>query len=159
MNKFFLFTLLLLFFLNFSVLFPRILSAFDETTITIPAEAKEGVTIDLEKGDYIVTFAGGAAALFYPINPHYSWLISAAVGTNVTGGQDEPNLGTIYFNPYPAAHSQAEAETQVATAVEKNVQGTSLQFTLSEEQTVRFWVSDFDYTDNSGMIKLKIEKK
>lgn len=159
MNKLSLFTLLVLSFLNFSILSPRTLSAFDETIITVPAEEEKGVTLELEKGEYLVTFAAGAITLFYPINPHYSWLISTAIGTNVTGGQDEPNLGTIYFKPYPAARSQSEAEAQAAAAEEKNVQGTSLPFTLNEKQTVRFWVSDFDYTDNSGMIKLKIEKK
>jgi len=131
------------------------LFAFEET-ITIPAENPEGITVDLEKGQYIAEIEGGAIALFYPINPNYCWLIGVAVGTDVKGGQDQPNIGTLYFEPYPPVYNQAEAERQAKEAVKQNTTGTYLRFTLDEDKTVRFWVSDFDYTDNSGMIKLKV---
>lgn len=131
------------------------LLAFEEI-ITVPAEDPEGVTVDLEKGRYLVEIAGGAIALFYPINPNYRWLIGVAVGKNVNGYQDEPNLGTLYFEPEPAVYSQVEAEQQALEAAKENLGWTYLRFDLEEDKTIRFWVSDFDYTDNSGMVKLKI---
>jgi len=131
------------------------LLAFEEI-ITVPAESPQGITLDLEKGEYIVEIAGGAIALFYPINPNYCWLIGLAVGTDVGGAQDEPNIGTLYFEPDPPVYSQAEAERQALEATKENVSGTYLRFALEGDKKVRFWVSDFDYTDNSGMVKLKI---
>ncbi|MDP3791303.1 MAG: hypothetical protein Q8R38_04590 [Candidatus Omnitrophota bacterium] len=139
----------LLFFLAGSLL------AFEET-ITVPAEDPHGVTLDLEKGEYIVTIEGGAMALFYPINPNYRWLIGIAVGTDVEGDQDRPNMGTIYFEPNPPVYTQAEAEREALAAVKEDIGGTSLKFILNENKNVRFWVSDFDHTDNSGMVKLKV---
>jgi len=130
-----------------------------ERSITVPAEDAEGITVDLEKGDYTVELAGGAVALFFPINPDYRWLAAAAVGVDVKGGQDVPNIGTLYFDPRPAVYSQVEAEAQTLAAVEEWKSGTSLQFSLEEPKTVRFWVSDYDYTDNSGMVRLKVPKK
>jgi hypothetical protein len=129
--------------------------AFEEV-ITVPAETPQGITLDLEKGEYIVTVEGGAIALFYPINPNYRWLIAVSVGTDARGGQDEPNIGIIYFEPSPPVHTQAEAEEKAMAAVKENLKGTSLRFILNEDKKVRFWVSDYDYSDNSGMIKLKI---
>lgn len=129
--------------------------AFEEI-ITVPAESSQGVTLELEKGEYIVTIEGGAIALFYPINPNYRWLIGVAIGTDVRGGQDEPNIGTIYFEPDLPAHTQTEAERQAVEAVKRNLPGTTLKFAINEDKKVRFWVSDFDYSDNSGMVKLKI---
>ena len=131
------------------------LFAFEEI-ITVPAERPEGVTVDLEKGEYIVEIAGGAIALFYPINPNYCWLIGVAVGTDVQGHQAEPNIGKLYFEPASFIYSQAEAEEQALVATEHRLSGTYLEFSLEEDKEVRFWVSDFDYTDNSGMVKLKI---
>lgn len=129
--------------------------ALDEL-ITVPAEDPRGVVLDLEKNEYMVTIDGGAIALFYPINPNYRWLISVAAGSGVEGGQDEPDIGMIYFEPNPPVHTQAEAEAQALAAVKQNAAGTSLKFILSANTKVRFWVSDFDYTDNSGMVKLNI---
>ena len=129
--------------------------AVDEI-ITVPAEQPQGVTLDLKKGEYLVQIAGGAIALSYPINPHYQWLVGVAVGTDVKGFQDDPNLGTVYFDPKPAVYTQAEAEAKALKAVKDHVGGTFLRFTLKENKTVRFWVNDFDYSDNSGMIKLNI---
>ena len=131
------------------------LFAFEEI-ITVPAESPQGVTLDLEKGEYSVEIAGGAIALCYPINPNYCWLIGLAVGTDVEGAQGEPNIGTLYFEPDPPVYSQAEAEQQAIEATEQNLSGTYLGIVLGGDKKVRFWVSDFDYTDNSGMVKLKI---
>jgi len=83
-------------------------------------------------------------------------LIGIAVGIDVEGGQDQPNIGTIYFEPNPPVHAQAEAEQQALAAVKENLAGISLRFILNDNKKVRFWVSDFDYTDNSGMVKLRI---
>jgi len=127
--------------------------------ITVPAEDPKGVVLDLEKGKYVVTIEGGAVALFYPINPNYRWLISVSIGTDADGGQDEPNIGIVYFEPNPPAHTQAAAEEQASKAVKENLSGTSLSFTLNESRKVRFWVSDYDYTDNNGMVKLKIDQQ
>jgi hypothetical protein len=129
--------------------------AFEEE-ITVPAESPGGVVINLKKGEYIITITGGAIALFYPINPNYRWLIGVAVGTDVDGGQDMPNIGMLYYEPTPPVHTQSEAERQALAAVKEKLRGTYLKFTLNEDMNVRFWVGDFDYTDNSGMVKLKI---
>jgi hypothetical protein len=136
-------------------LLPVSLFAFEQT-ITVPAESPQGIVLDLKKGDYIVKIDGGAMTLSYPINPNHRWLIGIAVGTDVSGNQDYPNIGTLYFEPNPTAHTQVEAENQAMQAVKENVPGTSLKFTLAEDKKVRFWVSDYDYSDNSGMVKLKI---
>lgn len=138
-----------------SVLTAAPLFAFEET-ITVPAEKSEGVLLDLKKGEYLARIDGGAITLFYPINPNYRWLIGVAAGTDVKGGQDEPNLGTVYFEPKPAVYSQAEAEQQAIKAAKENIGGTFMRFTLKEDKKVRFWVSDFDYSDNNGMVKLKV---
>ena len=127
-----------------------------EQTITVSAESPQGATLDLKKGDYIVRIEGGAMTLSYPVNPNYRWLIGIAVGTDVEGHQDQPNIGTLYFEPNPPAHSQAEAEDMAIKATKENVTGTYLKFTLKEDKTVRFWVNDFDYTDNNGMVKLRV---
>ena len=129
--------------------------AFEET-VTIPAENADGVVLELEEGEYICEYAGGAITLFYPINPNYCWLIGAAVGIEAEGGQDYPDVGTIYFDPDPPAASQYEAEAQATQAAKEGTIGTFFDFSLAEKTKVRFWVSDYDYTDNSGMIKLKI---
>jgi len=137
------------------ILFVGTLFAFEEI-ITIPAENPQGVTVELEKGKYVVEIYGGAITLFYPINPNYRWLIGVAVGTDVEGGQDKPNIGTLYFEGEVPVYNQAEVERQALEAVKENLSGTRLTFAIDEDKEVRFWVSDFDYTDNSGMIKLKI---
>jgi hypothetical protein len=148
---------LFIFFLAFGLLvLPANLLAF-EKVITIPAENSKGIVLDLEQGSYMVTYEGGAIALFYPINPHYSWIVGAAIGTGNSGGQDEPDIGTIYYQPRPAVFSQYQAEELALEAAEGGHQGTYIHFTLAEGSEVRFWVSDFDYTDNAGMIKLKIQ--
>jgi hypothetical protein len=124
--------------------------------ITVPAENPKGIVLDLEKGKYVVTIEGGAIALSYPINPNYCWLVSVSIGTDADGGQDQPNIGIVYFEPNPPVHTQAEAEEQALKATKENLSETSLSFTLNESKKVRFWISDYDYSDNSGMVKLKI---
>ncbi len=141
--------------LLYSILLSSSLYAFEQI-ITVPAESPQGMEVDLPKGDYIVKIEGGAITLCYPINPNYKWLIGVAVGTDVGGHQDVPNIGTLYFEPNPPVRNQAEAESQAMQAVKENVPGTSLKFTLTENKKVKFWVSDYDYSDNSGMVKLKI---
>ncbi len=127
-----------------------------ETTLAVPAEDPKGVTAYLNKGEYIAEIAGGAVTLLFPINPNYEWLIGVSAGTGVEGGQDEANIGMIYFQPDPPAYGQAEAEQQALQALADNRPGTSLKFALTKGQEVRFWVSDFDYSDNSGMVKLRV---
>ena len=139
----------------YSILLASALYALEQT-ITVPAEKPQGIEVDLPKGEYVVKIEGGAIALCYPINPNYKWLIGVAVGTDVEGHQDVPNMGTLYFEPNPPVRNQAEAESQALQAVKENTPGTSLKFTLTENKKVRFWASDYDYSDNSGMVKLKV---
>ena len=142
-------------FFLYAVFCPGALFAFEET-ITVPAESPEGVTVDLEKGEYVVEIAGGAITLFYPINPNYCWLIGVLVGTDVEGGQSEANIGKLYFDPASYVYSQSALEQEALEATEQRLGGTYLEFSLDEDKEVRFWVSDYDYSDNSGMVKLKI---
>ena len=136
-------------------LLPAVVHAFEQV-ITVPAEKREGIELDLPKGAYVVKIEGGAITLCYPINPNYRWLIGVAVGTDSEGGQDSPNIGTLYFEPNPPVRDQAEAEAQAIKAAKEDVLGTSLKFSLQEDTKVRFWVSDYDYSDNNGMIKLRV---
>ncbi|MDD5174144.1 MAG: hypothetical protein PHV48_04895 [Candidatus Omnitrophica bacterium] len=148
MKKIIVFMLLLLFASEPVFAFSRV--------ITVPAENSKGVVLDLEKGKYAVAIEGGAIALFYPINPNYRWLISVSIGTDADGGQDQPNIGIVYFEPDPPVHTQAMAEEQALKAVKENLSETPLSFILNENKKVRFWISDYDYSDNSGMVKLRI---
>lgn len=143
--------------LFFGLFFIQSAYAF-EKSITIPAEKQEGVVVELRKGRYLAELEGGAIALVYPVSPNYRWLVGVAVGVNVNGGQDEPNIGTLYFEPEPPVFSQAEAEEQSLKAVKDKITGAYLKFNLENDQALRFWVSDYDYTDNSGMVKIKIQK-
>ncbi len=137
------------------VLSATILYAYDET-ITIPAEKSEGIVITLPKGTYKVEAAGGAMALFFPINPNYSWIYTLVVGTDCKGGQDEPNIGTLYVEPETKMPSQADAEKVILQYLKEGKAGTSLEFTIKETKDVRFWVSDFDYSDNTGSERVRI---
>ncbi|UCB56524.1 MAG: hypothetical protein JSV30_04765 [Candidatus Omnitrophota bacterium] len=145
--------------LSFALLLYLVLStaayAYDKT-ITVPAEKAEGITITLPKGNYRAEAAGGAVALFFPIHPNYSWLYSLCVGTDCLGGQDQPNLGTLYVEPSPKVASQADAENEVLQALKEGQVGATLDFTLKQEKEVRLWVSDFDYSDNMGSERVRI---
>ncbi len=138
------------------VFWARYLFALEEIIVTVPAQDPKGATIDLQKGEYTVKIEGGSITLFYPINPNYKWLIGVSVGTEAKGYQDEPDIGTLYFEPTPPVYNQADAEQQAIKAVKENKDGTFLKFALKQDKKVRFWVSDFDYGDNSGMVKLRI---
>ncbi|MFH1503808.1 MAG: hypothetical protein ABIH08_00225 [Candidatus Omnitrophota bacterium] len=127
-----------------------------DKTITIPAEKSQGITMDLPAGDYTAEIAGGAISLFFPIHPHYQWLYGLAIGTDVEGGQDMPNIGTLYFEPKEKVFTQAEAEELALEATTNKQTGTTLSFTLKQDKKVRFWVSDFDYTDNTGSERVRI---
>ena len=81
------FVIIILTFFFYLILLTPALFAFEQT-ITVPAESSRGIELDFRKGNYIVKIEGGAAALFYPINPNYRWLIGVAIGTNMEGGQD-----------------------------------------------------------------------
>jgi len=127
-----------------------------DKTITIPAENPQGVILTLSSGDYGIEVAGGAVTLFLPIHPQYEWLYGLAIGTDTEGGQDIANIGTLYFEPDPKVFTQAEAEKQALLAKSREENGTILQFTLEKESQVRFWVSDFDYSDNNGSLRVRI---
>ena len=129
--------------------------AYDET-ITVPSEKPEGVVLTLPEGTYNAEAAGGAIALFFPINPNYSWLYGLAIGTDCKGSQDEPNIGTLYVEPAPKATSQADAEKIILQDLKDGRAGTKLEFTLKEKKDVRFWVSDFDYSDNMGSERVRV---
>ena len=129
--------------------------AFDQT-LTVPAEKSEGVVLTLPAGTYKIEIAGGAVALFYPIHPAYNWIYSLCIGSDSTGGQNEPNIGTLYFEPQPKATTQAEAEASALAALKIGREGTLILFSLDEEKSIRFWVSDFDYSDNSGSVRVRI---
>ena len=126
-----------------------------EKIINVPAEKPEGILLDLEPGNYEAILKGGGITLFYPINPNFSWLYSVSIGSDVDGGEDEPDIGVLYFEPNPKSFTQADAEKQLIAAIHD----IYLNFNIKEHTMIRFWVSDFDYTDNSGMIKLLIKKK
>lgn len=127
-----------------------------DKTLTVPAEAPQGVSLSLSAGAYIAEIAGGAVSLFFPIHPQYQWLYGLAIGTGTEGGQDVANIGALYFEPYPKVFTQAEAEKQALAARQEKETGTFLEFTLKEEKQVRFWVSDFDYSDNTGSLRVRI---
>ena len=129
--------------------------ALDET-ITVGAESPQGVIFTLVAGDYVAEISGGAVSLFLPIHPQYEWLYGLAIGTDTKGGQDIANIGTLYYEPIPKVFTQAQAEKQALLAKAQKETGTSLRFTLKENKQVRFWVSDFDYSDNSGSLRVRI---
>ena len=108
-----------------------------EQEITIPAEKPEGVTVLLPKGPYRAELTGGGIALVFPINPNYAWFQSVAIGTDVKGGQDVPNIGVICFQPNPPVYSQYEAEKLLREA-KPSQGGTSLEFELEQDKEVRF---------------------
>jgi hypothetical protein len=135
-----------------------VVSAFAfEDIITIPAESSQGVVLSLKQGSYSVSYQAGAISLVYPINPNYCWLVGAAIGKKSNGGQDSPDIGTIHYQPRPAVFSQYEAEQFALEAAKGGHLGLQFDFVLDEDSDVRFWISDFDYTDNTGMIKLQIK--
>ena len=142
-------------FLIAALLFCSTAFAFDET-VTIPAEDPGGVTLTLPAGAYIAEIAGGGISLFLPIHPQYQWLYGLSLGANAQGGQDEPNIGTLYFEADPKVFTQAAVEEKALKARTQNKEGTFLKFTLKKSKEVRLWVNDFDYSDNSGSERVRI---
>ena len=131
-------------------------SAFDEKIITVSANDPKGVVLKLPPGNYAAEVSGGAIALWGHGHPHYRWVYGLVVGTGVSGGTEEPNLGSLYVDPSPSAYTSGAAENAVLEAVKKGEEGTLLNFTLKTDSEVRFWVSDFDYSDNEGQEKVRI---
>jgi len=127
-----------------------------DKVVTIPAENPAGVTVELPAGRYIAQLESGAVALHFPIHPDYCWRYAVLIGTGAEGGQDEANIGRLYVDPDPKLYTQAEAEKAGLKALEEDKKGTYLAFELKENGLVRFWVSDYDYSDNLGSEKVRI---
>ena len=127
-----------------------------DEVVTIPAEDPQGVTLDLPAGTYVAQIESGAITLHFPIHPNYCWRFAALIGVDVEGGQDEPNIGSLYFDPEPKVYTQTEAEKAALAGLEEGKKGTFVVFELKESETVRLWVSDFDYSDNIGSEKVRI---
>jgi len=129
--------------------------ALDEI-ITVPAENPEGVTLELPPGTYIAQIESGAVALHFPIHPDYRWVYTMLIGTGVKGGQDKANIGNLFVDPKPKVLTQAEAEKAALKALKDGKSGTYVAFELKQKDTVRFWVSDYDYSDNTGSERVRV---
>ncbi len=127
-----------------------------DKVVTIPAEDPAGVTVELPAGTYVAQIESGGVALHFPIHPNYCWRYAVLIGTGVEGGQDEANIGSLYVDPDPKVFTQTEAEKAALKALKEEKKGTYIAFELKEKETVRFWVSDYDYSDNSGSEKVRI---
>lgn len=127
-----------------------------DEVLTVPAEDPAGVTIELPAGTYIAQIESGAITLNFPIHPNYCWRYAVVIGTDVKGGQDEGNIGSLYVDPDPKVYTQTEAEKAAIKALKEEKKGTYLAFELKEKKEVRFWVSDYDYSDNSGSLKVRV---
>lgn len=124
--------------------------------ITVPAEDPADITVELPAGTYIAQVGSGAVALHFPIHPDYRWVYTMLIGTGVKGGQDEANIGNLFVDPKPKVLTQAEAEKAALKALKDGKSGTYVAFELKQKDTVRFWVSDYDYSDNSGSERVRI---
>ncbi|MBU4488570.1 MAG: hypothetical protein KKI13_05850 [Candidatus Omnitrophica bacterium] len=124
--------------------------------VTVPAEDSAGVEVEIPAGTYIAQIESGGITLHFPIHPNYCWLYAVSIGTGVRGGQDEANIGTLYVQPEPKVFTQVEAEKAALKALKEQKKGTYLAFELKQKETVRFWVSDYDYSDNSGSVKVRV---
>ena len=127
-----------------------------DSVVTIPAEDPAGVTLELPAGTYVAQIESGAVTLHFPIHPNYCWLYAVLIGTGVEGGQDEANIGSLYVDPEPKVFTQTETEKAALEALKEDKKGTYIAFELEEKDTVRFWVSDYDYSDNSGSEKVRV---
>lgn len=142
-------------FLFISLLFSYNVYALNEV-VTVPAEDPAGVTLDLPAGTYIAQVESGGITLHFPIHPDYCWRYAVLIGTNVKGGQDEANIGKLYVDPSPKVFTQTEAEKAAVAALKEEKKGTYIAFELPHPATIRFWVSDYDYSDNSGSEKVRV---
>ena len=127
-----------------------------DEVVTVPAEKPEGVTLELPAGTYVAQIESGAVTLHFPIHPDYCWRYAVLMGTGVKGGQDEANIGSLYVDPSPKVFTQTEAEKAALEALKQQKKGTYVAFELKNKETVRFWVSDYDYSDNSGSEKVRV---
>lgn len=133
----------------------KICYSLDEV-VTVPAEDPAGVTLELPAGTYAAQIESGAITLHFPIHPNYCWHYAVLIGTGAEGGQDEANIGSLYVDPDPKVFTQTEAEKAALRALEEEKKGTYVVFELEEEDAVRFWVSDYDYSDNSGSERVRV---
>lgn len=127
-----------------------------DEVVTIPAEDPAGVTLELPAGTYVAQIESGAVALHFPIHPNYCWRYAVLIGTGVKGGQEEADIGSLYVDPDPKVFTQTKAEEAALKALEEEKKGTYVVFELKEKETVRFWLSDYDYSDNSGSEKVRV---
>ena len=127
-----------------------------EETVTVPAEEPTGIIVELPSGKYTAQIESGAVALHFPIHTDYRWLYAVSIGTGVDGEQDEPNIGRLYTDPEPAVFTQTEAEEAAIAALKEEKEGTKINFQIENTSKVRFWISDYDYSDNTGSLKVKI---
>ncbi len=127
-----------------------------DVVVTVPAEDPAGVVLELPAGKYVAQIESGGVALHFPIHPQYCWRYAVLIGTGVKGGQDEANIGSLYVDPEPKVYTQADAEEAALKALDEEKEGTFIVFELSESEVVRFWVSDFDYSDNMGSERVRI---
>jgi len=127
-----------------------------DEVVTVPAEDPAGVVVELPAGTYVAQIESGGVTLHFPIHPNYCWLYAVLIGTDVKGGQDEANIGSLYVDPDPKVFTQTEAEKAALKALKEEKKGTYVAFELKEKKEVRFWVSDYDYSDNSGSVKVRV---
>lgn len=127
-----------------------------DEVVTIPAEDPAGVTLELPAGTYVAQIESEAVALHFPVHPNYCWRYAALIGTGVEGGQDEANIGSLYVDPDPKVFTQTGAEKAALKTLAEDKKGTYVAFELKKKETVRFWVSDYDYSDNSGPEKVRV---
>lgn len=119
-----------------------------ESLAIVRAGDPGGTVVSLEAGRYRAEIERGVVSRAHPGHPDYYWFVDVAIGVDVAGGQDMPNIGRVYFDPEPPVFAIPEAERQLRAAVKEKAEGTSLEFVLEEAKEVRFWIRDFDYTDN-----------
>lgn len=127
-----------------------------DETVTIPAEDPNGVAIELPPGNYTAEIESGAISLYFPIHPDYCWTFTASIGLNDKGGQEEPTIGQLYVEAEQKMMTQLEAEREALKALKEGREGTQVKFELKEKSMVRFWVNDYDHTDNSGSEKVRV---
>lgn len=130
----------------------------EEYLLTIPAEVPGGIEVELEEGHWRAEVAGGAVTLWYPFHPQYQWVWGLSVARHARGGSDIPDLGTLFVDQVEHLTSQAATEQVAMEALQAGVDGTVLIFELEKKCKVRFWVGDFDYSDNSGFLRVKVYK-
>ena len=117
---------------------------YSEQIININARSSSGVTLALTSGTYRVTMIGTANGGAYNAWSAWSsgnqWLNTYAITSN--------ELGTIRVND----------GTRYSTAIEALNNAIDANFTLTNNENVRFYIIDTPYSDNRGGVSLSIEK-